>query len=155
MLNLVPIDVFSFSEPTISFGKVLEDTTQYLNFDMLLNIDLSQTNYYITETKVVLNTNPEFFNNEEAYLFWDDGSYVSNPAFFPYFVSDFPELSRVNVRFSHISKETFDFYSSLDDVAGQSPSSIAPANPTSNISNGAVGSFGAYATFDTTIVVTL
>ena len=152
MLNVVPVSYFPTSE-SLTIGQDLEDSAKYYSFDMLVNIDLTKTNYYITEAEVTLNTNPEFFTNKDSYLPWNDEAYDSNPAFFPYFVSEFPLYSEVNVRFSHINQESYDFYESLNEVGGQSPSSIAPSNPTGNISNGAIGTFGAFATFDTTIVI--
>jgi len=153
MLNIIPVDFFPISE-ALSFGKESKDTFTYYAFDMLVNLDFSEVDYFITETNVTYNPNPDLFFGEDAYLSWSDEPYDANPAFFPYYVSDFPEFTKVNVRFSHINKENYDFYESLGDVADQSPSSIAPSNPLSNISNGAIGSFGAFATFDTTITMT-
>lgn len=148
MFNVVPINYFFIEES--SFGG--KDGEPLFTFDMILNIDLNYTNYYLTEGEVVASKDEEIVG-DDAYLQWDDENYASNPALFPFFVAQYPDSTLVKVKFSHVSKEVYDFYSSLGDVGSQNPSSIAPANPLSNITNGAIGSFGAFAIFDTTIVI--
>ena len=148
MLKVQPIDFFYFEE-TPGFGG--GDGPTY-NFNMILNIDLAQDDYYITESEVILSKEEDRIG-DEAYLPWNDEAYDSNPALFPFFVEEYPDSTLVNVRFSHIPQENYEFYESLTEVETQNPSSLAPSNPTSNISNGAIGSFGAFATFDTTIVI--
>lgn len=120
---------------------------------MILNIDLSQTDYFLTESEIV-DSKDQKNKGETSRLPWDDESYDSNPALFPFFIQTYLLNDSVRVKFSHISKDSYDFYSTLQEVEGQNPSSTAPANPTSNFSNGAIGNFGAFSTFDTTIVIT-
>ena len=147
MLNIIPVNSFVFEE-AFSFGTT---TNKRYNFNMILNIDLKNTNYYLTETSVYDTSRNEF--RTSRYQEWDDGAYNSNPALFPFFVNDYLEGDSLYIQFSHISEQTFQFYESLGEVGGQNPSSLAPANPTSNLSNGAIGTFGAYATFEKYLVV--
>lgn len=148
MKEMVPVGTFIFEE-TPSFGPQEDGPT--FNFNMILNIDLTQVNYYITEAFVYDSITGEFI--DRASLHWDDEAYTNNPAFFPFFVKDFPVGDSVYVKFSQITFETFNFYNTLSDVGGQNPSSLAPANPTSNITNGAIGDFGAFATYEARFVI--
>ena len=61
----------------------------------------------------------------------------------------------VNVDLESIDKATYDFFYTLRNVAGEANPlmSAPPANPTSNISNGALGYFAAYSTDRKTVVI--
>jgi len=111
---------------------------------MFVNPPLDSTDYYFTRISI-LDT---FTNNwiNESYLQWNDEIYSKGPALFPY-RETFAIGDSLKVEFSHISKEVFEFYETLDDVKRQNPSSLAPMNPTSNISNDAIGYFGAFKTY--------
>jgi hypothetical protein len=54
-----------------------------------------------------------------------------------------------------IDKATYDYFHTLSDIltSDQSPTSLAPANPTTNISGSALGYFAAYAVDSKQIVV--
>jgi hypothetical protein len=51
------------------------------------------------------------------------------------------------VQLLSIDKPTYDYYRTLDNIltSDRSPTSLSPANPTTNISNGSLGYFTAYA----------
>ncbi len=60
----------------------------------------------------------------------------------------------VHVELHSISKETYDYYNTLSDIiGGNMEGSSAPANPTTNLNNGALGYFGAFAISSRTIVI--
>lgn len=52
----------------------------------------------------------------------------------------------VKVQLYSIDKQTYDYYNTMNDVlsAARSPVSLAPANPNTNLNNGALGFFAAY-----------
>ena len=143
MLKTIPIDLFTFVE------EPFEEEPTYA-FYMMLNIDLNQTDYFLTEAFMYDSISGDYI--DRTYLQWDDRLYDSNPATFPYF-EDYPLNSAVRVKFSHINKVTSDFYLALEQVEEQNPGSLAPANPPSNITNGAIGDFGTFATTDTIILI--
>ncbi len=53
----------------------------------------------------------------------------------------------VMVRLYTIDKSTYDYFRTVNDILGsdRSPTSLAPANPNTNITNGSLGYFAAYA----------
>ncbi len=53
----------------------------------------------------------------------------------------------VMVRLSTIDKATYDYFRTVNDILGsdRSPTSLAPANPNTNLTNGSLGYFAAYA----------
>ncbi len=61
--------------------------------------------------------------------------------------------SVAKVELISLDKGAFDFYRTFDDVATTNPGSAAPANPTSNFSNGALGYFSAYSSDEETVVI--
>ena len=60
----------------------------------------------------------------------------------------------ITVELLSIDKATYDYFNTLSDIlsSDQAATSLAPANPTSNISNGSLGYFAAY-TIDTRKIV--
>ncbi len=61
----------------------------------------------------------------------------------------------VTVRLYSIDKATYDYYNTVNNILGsdRSPLSIAPANPNTNISNGSLGYFTAYATDSVSVIL--
>ena len=149
LLDVVPISFFVFEENPSFGGK---DEEPSFNFNMILNLDFDKTDYFLTEATTYDSITGDFVKKD--YLQWADESYTTNPALFPFFVQEYPLGDSIRVEFNHVTFETFEFYNSLSEVADQTPGSIAPANPLSNISNGAIGNFGAFATDANYFVIT-
>jgi hypothetical protein len=59
----------------------------------------------------------------------------------------------VRVWLQSIDKGVFTYYSSLDNASGGGGANVAPANPTSNVTNGALGYFSAYSVTTKSIIV--
>lgn len=61
----------------------------------------------------------------------------------------------VTVDLLSIDKATYDYYKTLNDIltSDRSPTSLSPANPNTNLSNGALGHFAAYSVDTKTIVL--
>lgn len=61
----------------------------------------------------------------------------------------------VKVDLLSIDKATYDYYYTLRNIiaADQSPTSLSPANPNTNLSNGSLGYFSAYAMDSRTIII--
>ena len=64
----------------------------------------------------------------------------------------FKKGSLATVELISLDKKAFDFYRTFTDLNTNNPGSAAPANPTSNFSNGALGFFSAW-TFDEESIV--
>ncbi|MDI6804552.1 MAG: DUF4249 domain-containing protein [Bacteroidota bacterium] len=58
----------------------------------------------------------------------------------------------LTVKLLSIDKAAFDYYKTLIDIISMMPTSISPANPNTNLSNGALGYFAAY-TIDTKQII--
>lgn len=65
----------------------------------------------------------------------------------------FKKGSVATVELISLDKSAFDFYRTFTDVTTNNPGSAAPANPTSNFSNGALGFFSAYSFDEETVVI--
>ncbi|HEX9006374.1 MAG TPA: DUF4249 domain-containing protein [Bacteroidota bacterium] len=61
----------------------------------------------------------------------------------------------LTVRLCSIDKATYDYYRTVNDViqSDRSPLSVAPGNPSSNITNGSLGYFTAYAVDSATVIL--
>lgn len=91
-------------------------------------------------------------SEESKYIFNDDfmnGNMISIPweheAFFP--------MDTVVVELHTLDKSTYDYYLTLNSLAGGLFGASNPANPKTNISNDALGYFGAYTVSRDTIVI--
>lgn len=65
----------------------------------------------------------------------------------------FKKGSIARVELISLDKSAFDFYRTFSDLTTTNPGSAAPANPTSNFSNGALGFFSAYSFDEETVVI--
>ena len=59
----------------------------------------------------------------------------------------------VNIQMQSIDKGVYDYFRTFNQSSGGGMNSSSPANPTSNISNGALGYFSAYSVTSKTIVI--
>ena len=70
------------------------------------------------------------------------------------FTADFKKNDTISIELCSIDEKVYTYYSTLADVMNTNPmSTSAPANPISNISNGALGYFGALSSSKMTIVL--
>jgi hypothetical protein len=89
------------------------------------------------ESKYIFND--DFMNGNMIFMPWE------NEAFFP--------LDTVVVELHTLDKSTYDYYLTLNSLAGGLFGAANPANPKTNLSNDALGYFGAYTVSRDTIVI--
>lgn len=103
-----------------------------------------EVNYY--RLKMFVNGEPYYFD-QDGVMVKDDNFWLVNDKFFNGKIMDleFPQNlqagDKVDVELHQVDKATYDYYRTLVDLMGFG--GVAPANPLSNWSNGALGYFGA------------
>lgn len=65
----------------------------------------------------------------------------------------FEQNDSVSVQLISLDKSAFEYYDTFQELININPGSAAPANPTSNISNGALGYFSVWSSDERTIVI--
>jgi hypothetical protein len=132
-----------------------EETPLFLDFKggYVVNCHLQdpfeQTNYYRLKA---YNINDSEKANASKYLF-DDYLTEGNNFFMQWDIEQFQLGDTVVVEMQNLDKSTYEFYKTLfllgDNVFGSSN----PANPKTNLTNNALGFFGAYAISRDTIII--
>lgn len=82
---------------------------------------------------------------------FNDGNKVANVIF--YELDDLVKGDSVNVEFQCVDKEVYRYFYSLGQNSGEGGPPVAPANPPSNFSNGALGVFNAHTSSSRTAVI--
>lgn len=131
MANYVNID---------SIGVLKDDifNETYYSVNLKFNDPINVNNYY--KYSVSVNESPFKFSNVFSDKF-NDGLFVSHQItdlVNPYEIGDTVVIKR-----SSVTREVFNFWSEFQMT---NPGSAAPSNPTSNISNGALGYFSVSST---------
>ena len=139
---VVPLDSLTqeFQEASL-FGD--EGYIVYMNFT-----DPGGENYYRAMRKV--NGDP-LESLGEQFIF-DNAFSAGNSQTVPFFSTRHEVNDTIEVDLRSYSKKSYDYYSELFDIVGDSGQSAAPANPISNWSNGALGHFGTWG-FDRKVIV--
>lgn len=87
------------------------------------------------------------------YYLVDDAFGKNDVLTMPVYYRNFSPGDTVVVELRHLTKDTYEFYSTLSENISSSFNSIAPGNPVSNMPAGIMGNFSAYnVDFDTIIV---
>jgi hypothetical protein len=135
----VPIDTLIVGKAV--FGKNLQVTVQfkdpagisnYYRFIEIINHTVKQRNY-VTDDEL------------------QDGQIIKFPLF-----GDNDSIQAgdsVRVILQCIDKGTYQYYISLNSAKGGGGANVAPANPTSNMSNGALGYFNVYSFTEKSIII--
>ncbi|MDX1652481.1 MAG: DUF4249 domain-containing protein [Brumimicrobium sp.] len=105
-------------------------------------------NYY----RAIRKVNGEYLTELSQQFIFDDTFSEGNNQKVPFFNSRYEIGDSVIVEFRSYSEESYDYYTQLFDLAGDSGNNAAPANPETNWSNGALGHFSAYG-FDSKLIV--
>ena len=113
-----------------------------------------EVNYY--RLKMFVNGEPYYFD-QDGIMVKDDNFWLVNDKFFNGKIMDFefPQNlqagDKVDVELHQVDKATYDYYRTLVDLMGFG--GVAPANPISNWSNGALGYFGALSVTYASVVI--
>jgi hypothetical protein len=97
------------------------------------------SNYYrvkVTKNGVLQNTIDDFFIFDDRYI---DGNNLE----INLFNSSFKLNDTVSIQLISLDKGAYEYFETFLEVVNNNPGSAAPANPNSNISNGALGYFSA------------
>lgn len=139
MQPLVPIDTFSTQSLGGFFGGGPNDRFwAYVNY----TDPVSVTNYYAIRTTYYDSTDNKMVTD---YSIADDE--LSNGISTRSFTTFRPFVSgeQISVEFASLDYSTFLYFKTLQDaLGGAGVASAAPANPTTNFSEGALGYFGAW-----------
>lgn len=151
--QLIPLDSLSttFEEESLFFDEGYYATAF---FNDPPDID----NYY--RLQVLVNGEVYFFidlDDEEAVPQEDINFWLTNDKFTDGNLQDyeFPHTLKVgdtmDVTLQHLDRSTFDYYRTLVDVINGG--GVAPSNPITNMSDGALGYFGAFSVTRNSVVV--
>jgi hypothetical protein len=91
-------------------------------------------------------------NSKDIY---NDDLFNGNNVEFPWSYDVYQQLDTVVVELYSLDRQTYDYYKTLFPISGgaEMMSLTTPANPNTNISNGALGYFGAYTVSRDTIII--
>jgi hypothetical protein len=115
---------------------------------------IDEVNFY--RLKVFVNGEPYFFEEDDN-LRKDDNFWLINDQFFNGKIMDFefPHKlkvgDRVDVELHQVDQATYDYYRTLVELMGFG--GVAPSNPLTNWSNGALGYFGAISVTYASVVI--
>ena len=115
---------------------------------MWINDEIASINYYVL--KISNNANQD----ENKYLLFED-SYLTQTGVISYTPGRlFSKGDTVNVKIYSVDKETYLYYTQLNDVSGgRLGQSSTPYNPKSNFGTNVMGYFCALSLADTTVIV--
>ncbi len=143
MPDRVPLDSITFAE-NIGFNNK-EEINAVADFQDPAGI----TNYYSFTETVNSRVIPNIFVFEDRL---SDGRYIENPLF-----NDSAYLNpgdTLQVTMNCVDEQTYNYFNTLINVTGGNNFQAAtPANPVTNLTNGALGYFSAHTTQATSILV--
>lgn len=144
--------------PIQSLDYVFEEETLFIDEGYYVTAYFAdpedEMNYY--RLKMFVNGEPYYFD-QDGVLVKDDNFWLVNDKFFNGKIMDleFPQTlkvgDKVDVELHQLDKATYDYYRTLVDLMGFG--GVAPANPLSNWSNGALGYFGALSVTYASVVI--
>lgn len=108
-----------------------------------------EDNYY----RVKLYRNGERFDDVDDLIIFDDSSLDGKNIQVRLRGQLFETGDTVKVELLSIDKNAWDYFSSLREVANLNPGSPSPANPLSNLSNGALGYFSAWTSSTSQLII--
>jgi|SRR5690554_1450245 len=144
--------------PIQSLEYVFEEETLFIEEGYYLTAYFAdpedEVNYY--RLKIFVNGEPYYFERDDN-LVKDDNFWLINDKFFNGKMMDFgfPHKlkagDQVDVELHQVDQATYDYYRTLVELMGFG--GVAPANPLTNWSNGALGYFGAVSVTYASVVI--
>lgn len=131
----IPPSFYEFEEGYM-LTCYLQDPAEYRNY-YRLNVYKKGNQERTDGMKYIFND--DFMNGNMIFMPWEDE---------PFFPQD-----TVVVELLTLDKSTYDYYFTLNSLAGGMFGASNPANPETNLSNDALGYFGAYTVSRDTIVI--
>lgn len=138
------IDSLSFLRISGQFGVPEEDTVNLISFHSVDNPD--EANYYWMRIFRNGKMNSGYYLGNDLFI---NGSYFEAQ----FFGSEAKNGDTVLVEMISMDKANYNYMYGLANALSSGPISVSPANPPSNISNDALGFFGAYTTDTLSIIL--
>ncbi len=142
---VVPLEDITYEYTPGFFGSG-DGYVSYLNFYDPANV----INHYI----VVITENGEELNKPAEFILQDDVLTDGNLVERPLFTGELFQIGdEIGFELRSVDEVIYDYYAELQSVAGGGQSSAAPANPTSNWGNEALGYFSAYSNNRKSVII--
>lgn len=119
----------------------------YVN--VYLDDPLGVSNYY----RLKYAKNGEFQNRIEDLILFDDRYMDGNTIEITLFNQPFELNDTVALQLVSLDKGAYDYLKTFQELVNNNPGSAAPANPNSNISNGALGYFSAWSSSIKSVII--
>lgn len=140
MPQLVQLDSVTFKQFT-GFG----DTNTYLTMNYTDPAEVQNQYRYVLKVK---NRVERTEINEDRFR---NGNRTSDLIF--YELEDLPADTQLDIDFQCIDRNVFKYFYAISQISGNGGPPVAPANPTSNFNNGALGIFSAHTSTRRSIVL--
>ena len=114
-------------------------------FDDPPNVD----NYY----RIKVYVNGELRNKADDFVLFSDRYFDGRRVWIDLQNFDFNPDDTVDVQLISLDEKIYDFYNTFIDLLRNNPGSAAPANPNTNLSNGALGYFSAWTSDKKRIII--
>ncbi len=139
--------------PIDSLQYYYEDRYSFFEKGYYLNVYFSDPpqieNYY----RIKIYKNGLLASGIDDFIVFDD-NYVDGNSVEISLLNDWYEVNdTVEVQLISIDKSAYDYFKTFIDLVNNNPGSAAPANPVSNISNGALGYFSAWSSDTKSVII--
>ena len=140
---VIPLDSLTqdFQEESL-FGEA--------GYIVFMNFTDPQADNFYRANRIV---NGDSLNELGEQFIFDDGFSNGNSQAVPFFSTRHQVEDTIVVEFVSYSKNSFDYYTQMFEIAGESGQSAAPANPEYSWTNEALGHFAAYGYDRDTIII--
>lgn len=106
-------------------------------------------NYY----RIKMFKNDTLLNNFDDFILFDDRLLNGQAIEVNLRGNIFDVSDTVSIQLISLDEGAYNYYNTFQDLINVNPGSAAPANPTSNISNGALGYFSAWSSDKKTVII--
>ena len=110
---------------------------------------LASSNYY----RIRINANDTLRNENDDFIIFDDRLINGKQIEVTLRGNIFEIGDTVSIQLISLDENVYDYYNTFQELINVNPGSAAPANPTSNISNGALGYFSAWSSDIKTVII--
>lgn len=138
------IDSLTYAVISGQFGIPLTDTVNLISFHSVDNV--SEKNFYWIRIFRNGEVNAGYYLGNDAFI---NGSYYEAQ----FFGAEAKNGDTVFVEMISMDEANYNYFIGLSNALTTGPFAVAPANPPSNISNNALGFFGAYSTDTLSIII--
>jgi hypothetical protein len=149
MPQKVPIDTL------LAFPRVERDGDRGYDLYVIFRDPPEPGNYYRMNLRVSVPLSPDSIDGRRYHLYNDKLTNGNEASVRIRMRNHFNPGDTVWVDLLSIDKSAYDYFNTLNDIltSDRAPTSLAPANPTTNLTNGSLGYFGAWAVDSKVIVL--